>query len=698
MVEKVEESIFKEVVKIPLLGYSNGNKDYQKAKIPIISGWQKEDFRGMNETEEEYHIARGGWIGLRIPEGYILVDIDDEAVGELVFWALREEGIKSHVMKTPRGWQFFFKDNGKVASQTSKVMAKSGVVVDYRLAGRGYTVLPSENTEGREWKCISSDELSFLPFLFEPLKTLKADDNVVIPILKGRRNDTLFKHVNRLRTLKVNEEEIRKTIFFMNRYFTEEPLPRDEIEKIIKIRDNYDYELTTTLLIEKPTSLEEVEIKFTESWNASKFAEMFKGKVIWCEPWGVWLHYEGGKWVKDDLKQILTFAKQVPKQLYAEASKIQTDAERKELVKWAIKTDNKQALLNMLELAKPDLAVTPDVFDSKPFLLNLKNGTFDLENYELLPHNPDDYLTMMANVEYIEDAECPRWIKFLNTIFNNDEEIISFIQRAVGYSLSGDVGEDCFFFLYGTGANGKTTFLNTIQEILGDYAIQARAETFILKDKDYIPNDIARMHNKRFVVATEFPEGKRISESLLKSLTGRDTISARFLRQEFFDFKPTFKLWFGANHKLIVYENTYAFWRRVKMIPFNVQIPENEQIPHFEDYLLEEKNGILKWAIDGFDEWQRNRLSTPQEIQEAVEEYKQESDILADFIGEKCVENANYEVLFKDLYNAYVEWAEENKEKIISKQAFGRRLGERGYKSRKSMGQKIWIGITLKEH
>ncbi|MFY9379477.1 MAG: bifunctional DNA primase/polymerase, partial [Acutalibacteraceae bacterium] len=142
MVEKVEESIFKEVVKIPLLGYSNGNKDYQKAKTPIISGWQKEDFRGMNETEEEYHTARGGWVGLRIPEGYILVDIDDEAVGELVFWALREEGIKSHVMKTPRGWQFFFKDNGKVASQTSKVMAKSGVVVDYRLAGRGYTVLP----------------------------------------------------------------------------------------------------------------------------------------------------------------------------------------------------------------------------------------------------------------------------------------------------------------------------------------------------------------------------------------------------------------------------------------------------------------------------------------------------------------------------------------------------------------------------
>jgi len=266
----------------------------------------------------------------------------------------------------------------------------------------------------------------------------------------------------------------------------------------------------------------------------------------------------------------------------------------------------------------------------------------------------------------------------------------------VGYSLSGDTGEDCFFILYGTGMNGKSTFLNTIQTILGDYAIQARAETFLSKDRDYIPNDIARMNKKRLVIATEFPEGKRVNENLIKSLTGRDTISARFLRQEFFDFSPTFKLWIGTNHKPVVYENTIAFWRRVKLIPFEVQIPEESRIPHYEDILLQERSGILNWALEGFRRWKREGLGTTDKITEAVKAYREDMDILEEFIQEKCIEGAEYSVSFSELYSAYSQWANDNKEQLLSKQTLGRRLEERGYKPYKSVGKRVWRGLKLK--
>ncbi len=676
------------IVIIPLLGYSGSNKNYQQAKTPVAKGWNSKDYKGLTEEQAEEHIKKGGWLGLRIPDEYILIDVDNQLLGEYLAELIDKLGLKAHIIKTPNGWQFFFSDNKKIKTQGVKILTKGIITVDYRLPGRGYIVLPGEETEGREWRNYSLNGISQIPVWLEPLKQAGAEDNIQIPIPVGERNDTLFRHCCRLRNYIKDEEEIRQVMHFINRYLTEEELTEDEIENIIKKREGYDYS----------TKKERTdEIHFTEFYNANKFAETYKGKILYCGPWDSWLIYKNGRWQRDKQNEIISLAKNVIMSYYGEARTIENDNDRKSLVRWALRNETKNALHNMIELAKPDLAVLPEDMDTDNYLLNLMNGTYDLIADTLLEHDPEQKLTMIANTEYDPYADCPRWLEFLKTIFNENQELIEFVQKAVGYSVSGDTGEDCFFILYGTGANGKTTFLNTIYKILGDYAIHTRAETFLNKNIDTIPNDIARLDKKRLVIATEFPEGRRVNENLLKSLTGRDTISARFLRQEYFDFSPVLKIWIATNNKPVVHENTVAFWRRVKLIPFEVQIPEGERIPHYEDILLEERSGILNWALEGFRKWKRGGLGTTEKVREAVKEYKEDSDVLADFIEEKCIEDAEYSVVFKELYSAYSEWATENKEQQISKQAFGRRLEERGYKAYKLAGKRVWKGVGLKK-
>ncbi len=693
MITQLEGVFNGNIVLIPLVGYSGGNKDYQRAKAPIVREWTSEDYRGLTEEQAREHIQKGGWIGLRIPKGYILVDIDDKRLGEWLSELIIKLDLKAHSIKTPNGWQFFFRDTQQVKRQRVKTLTKGLLIVDYRLPDKGQIVLPAENTEGREWQYYSLDGLSPLPIWLEPLRPAKEEDYIQIPIPVGARNDTLFRHCCRLRNYigdcVKDGEEIRRVISWINKYLTEEPLEDYEVENIIKKREGYEYERT------KQESIGGV--RLTEFYNANRFVEAWKGKALYCKPWDTWLVYQDGKWERDNREKTLALAKEVILSYYGQAEKITDDNDRKALVRWALKCETKTALNNMVDLARHDLSVLPEELDKDLYLLNLKNGTYDLIADTLLAHNPEHLLTMMADVEYNPEAKCPKWLEFLNTIFNRNQDLIEFIQRAVGYSLSGDTGEDCFFILYGGGMNGKTTFLNTVQAILGDYGAQATADTFLFKEKGEGPrNDIARLNKKRVVIASEFPEGKKFNTALIKALTGRDKITARFLYRETFEFSPTFKIWIATNSKPIVTEDTIAFWRRVKLIPFEVQIPEGERIPHYEDILLEERSGILNWALEGFRKWKRERLGTTKEILEAVKEYKSDMDILEEFILERCEEGPKQAVAFKDLYKAYIEWASENQETVISKQQFGRRLEDRGKKKEIRENKRIWRGIGLK--
>lgn len=473
--------------------------------------------------------------------------------------------------------------------------------------------------------------------------------------------------------------------------------PNSYLSIIKNIEKEYEEKKKKKFKEEKNKEQFENEFRPTDSWNSQIFAETYKNKLLWCDRWNTWLRFEG-KWQKDDVKEVLKLAKQVVLKMYEEASRIEDDELRKKLVKHALQSEKRARLEAMIELAKPELAITPERFDKNPYLINLQNGTFDLNSFVFYEHKPEDYLSKMMNVSYNPDADCPRWKEFLNRIFCEQTEIIEFVQKALGYSLTGDTGEDCLFILYGTGSNGKSTFIKTITNIWGDYGLTTPIETFLVKNNAGIPNDIARMAGTRLVIASETPEDRSMNEVLVKLLTGRDKITARFLRQEYFEFEPTFKIWIIGNHKPIIREQTKAIWRRIRLIPFEYVFTEEDIIPNYENILLQEKEGIFNWILEGYQKWKVEGLKPPEKIIKATEEYKSEMDIVGDFIEECCeVGKMEYSCTMKELYKAYCKWCEENGIKQMSQKGFSYRLEEKGFAKQKTRVGVVWNRLKLKD-
>lgn len=445
------------------------------------------------------------------------------------------------------------------------------------------------------------------------------------------------------------------------------------------------------------TTISAGDFRPTDLWNSENFFKKYEGQLLFCKRWNSWLVYREGKWQEDDKNETQELAKRVIMGYYREASEIIDDKARKRLVDQARKSESQRAIRAMTELATSALPAIPDDFDQDSYIFNMKNETLDLKILEFKSHKPEDMLTKIAGVSYETEADCPKWLAFLDKIFEEKKDLIDYLQTSLGYSLTGDIGEQCLYILYGIGFNGKSTFLNVIQEILGDYAINTPFDTFLSRKGEHIPNDIARMRGARFVTAVEAGEGKKFNEEVLKRLTGRDKVTARFLRQEFFDFHPTCKLWFATNHKPMIREFSPAFWGRIRLIPFRLIIPEEERIPHYEKTLLEEKEGIFNWILEGYKRWKEEGLKVPEDIKEATAQYKDQMDIMAEFIEECCIENRLAQATTKKLYGAYKDWCEENKEKEINKRAFGRRLEERGYKGIRigAKQNRGWAGIDL---
>lgn len=340
--------------------------------------------------------------------------------------------------------------------------------------------------------------------------------------------------------------------------------------------------------------------------------------------------------------------------------------------------------------------LNPDDFDGDPWLLNVRNGTIDLRTGKLLPHNPENLLTKVVSVDYDPAAQCPLWETFLDRIMAGNAELIEFLQRVVGYCLTGSTREQIFCILHGTGANGKSTIIKTIIKLLGDYAWQAPANMLMTKDRDAIPNDIARLKGVRYVSVTETEENRRLAESLVKTLTGEDKITARFLHGEFFEFEPTAKFFMATNHKPVIRGTDLAIWRRIRLVPFEVAIPKEEQDPELPQKLQAELSGILNWALEGCKKWQESGLTEPQAVMVATQTYRAESDVLAQFLTDCTVEAEGTVVQAKDLYQAYRQWCDTNGERSISNNAFGRKMKERGFTRVHKHSGKYYMGLGLR--
>jgi putative DNA primase/helicase len=411
--------------------------------------------------------------------------------------------------------------------------------------------------------------------------------------------------------------------------------------------------------------------------NAQRFLALHGKDILWSGEWHVW---NSKVWQGDDTLEVNKKAEAMQGIILDQLAGVTKDRQRKDLLSLALKLGSHSKIKAMLELSKSGVAVTQDTFDADKYLLNCDNGTIDLKTGELLLHRREDYITRMVPVAYDPQAACPKWTAFLKTIFAGSDTLIAFVQRAVGYSLTADTGEQCFFILYGTGQNGKSTFLNVVTKMLDAYAVTCRMDTFISKKGSQIPNDVARLNGSRFVSAIETERGRKLAEGLIKSMTGGDEMAARFLHREYFEFEPTFKIWFGVNHKPVIKDTTFAMSRRIRLIPFTVTIPEEGRILNFHETLIkEELPGILAWAVEGCQKWQEDGLGWSKDVRDATSQYLTDMDVLGDFMHEKCHVAPGEKAAFKDLYQAYLGWADENKEEPLGRRTFGEVLEEKGF-------------------
>jgi len=434
----------------------------------------------------------------------------------------------------------------------------------------------------------------------------------------------------------------------------------------------------------------------TELGNAERMVAKFGRDLHHCHEWGKWLIWDSRRWLDDKTGSVDQLAKETIRSIYAEAESISPNDLRELLLNHAQRSETAHKLRAMLSLAASEkgVPVLSGDLDKNPWLLTVKNGTIDLHTGELRPHNRHDLTTKLSPFAYDPDASCPTWTGFLDRIMGGNQELIAFLQRAVGYSLTGDVGEQALFFLYGTGANGKTTFLKTILDLVGEYGRQAEPGLLIQKNIDSHPTGIAELFGARFVATTEVEEGRRMAETLVKQMTGGDRQKGRFMRQDWFEFEPTYKLWLAANHRPIIRSTDYGIWRRIRLIPFEVTIPPDQQDRQLLTKLRAEFEGILAWAVQGCLDWQRLGLGEPFEVKEAIKSYREEMDTLGAFIADRCIVNPDALIKVARLHELYSSWCSENKEIALSQRRLGVKLVERGYRRKRgSMGVWLWVGI-----
>ena len=437
----------------------------------------------------------------------------------------------------------------------------------------------------------------------------------------------------------------------------------------------------------------------TDLGNARRLVRHHARDLRYCHPWDKWMIWDGRRWAPDATGDIVRRAKGAVGALYREAADVEDLKERQRLVSHALRSESDSRLRAMIHLteSEPGIPVMPEDLDADPWLLNVENGTLDLRTGELRPHSRADLLTKVVSTEYREDAPCPQWTAFLERVMGGDADLIAYLQRVVGYTLTGDTREQCLFMLYGTGANGKSTFLETLRSLFGDYGQQADFSTFLYSKDDRVRNDIARLMGRRLVAAIEADSGRRLAEVLVKQLTGGDTIAARFLFKELFEFRPTFKIFLAANHRPSIRGQDYAIWRRIRLIPFEVTIPAEERDRDLPAKLRTELPGILAWAVQGCMEWQRQGLAEPSAVFRATDEYRQDMDILAAFLDERCVTAPGARGTSRALYEAYEQWCGDNAEEPVSARAFGLRLKDKGFKQARTNRARNWVGIGLED-
>lgn len=449
----------------------------------------------------------------------------------------------------------------------------------------------------------------------------------------------------------------------------------------------------------------------TDVGNAQRLVRAHGHNMRWCDPLRGWQVWDGARWAQDKMYAAMRYAKDTVRTMLREASDIADDGERKALAGHALKSENDARLNAMLAQARSEVgvAVLADAFDSNPWLFNVRNGTVDLHTGELRPHNRDDMVTKLAPVTHDATATCPTFLRFMSEIMGGRADLVTFMQRALGYTLAGDTSEHLLPIMYGSGSNGKSTLIELLLMLLGDYGHGIPSDALMVKKGDDGPkNEIAALRGVRLAAASESEEGRRFDEAFVKRLTGSDTMTVRFLYGEYFDMRPEFTVWLSTNHRPVIRNTDTGIWRRIRLIPFDVAFidpPVNdddreEGVPYKDkglpDKLRAELPGILNWLIEGCLDWHRVGLPAPQAVRDATDIYRADMDKRGAFLAEACIEGPELRVPFGDLYAAYRAWCAVNNEHEDSARAFGQYLDERGFHLYRTPSARFRLGLAFR--
>lgn len=652
---------------------------------------------GFKEATTEVEVIKAWWkkwptANLGVATGavskFFVVDVDvkDGAPGLSSLAELKRQYGDLPTTATTKTWSG---GNHFLFDYSPGIRNRAGILpgIDVRGDG-GYIVVPPSQVNGHAYEWMREGEIAVPPgWLVNLIVGKRQDGNksesgidwegLRDGVEQGQRNDQLFRYAASLRAKSIPFDEARVRMLERAEKCQPPLDPREALKILEGVYARY---------LEGPLHL-------TDYGNSLRLVLRHGGNLRYVPGFGKWFIWEGHRWAEDVDDEVVRRAKDTAIAIYGEAVDAPDDAARKAIVSWATKSEHRERLKAAVALAESELPVIllPKELDANPFLFGVRNGVVDLRTGEFRAGRREDGITKQCNCDFDPVAQCPQWLAFLAKIMNGRQPLIDFLQRALGYSLTGDTREQCLFILYGTGANGKSTAVGVIKEILGEYAKQTDAETWMVRVHAGPRNDIARLRGARFVSTVEVEDGQRLAESLTKHLTGEDTVTARFLYKETFEFKPQFKIFIAANHKPVVKGDDWAIWRRLRLVPFDVKIAESEQDKELQSKLLGEASGILNWLIAGCRAWQASGLGDPDEVKAATSEYRNEMDILTQFFDDCCEFELHAQAVASVLYNAYKTWAEANGVRYMSSNKFGRKLMERGYQKGRDKSSKRYV-------
>ena len=516
-----------------------------------------------------------------------------------------------------------------------------------------------------------------------PPTSIAANDS---SIPESGRNNTLISMAGAMRRKGMTETAIAAALQAQNLARCTPPLDPGEVDgiaaSIMRYPESDGGELLKSL---------------TDTGNACRFGLRHAGRVVYVPGQG-WMIWDGLQWQRDDVDHIMEMAKVLSRDIYQEGDALDDNDARIAVARHAKTSQQAPRLKATLELAQsiPELVLKNSELDGHDMLLGVGNGVVNLKTGKLQAAKPEDHITRHSPVIFNAAATCPLFLKFLDQITGACKPLITYLQRVIGYCLTGNAAEQCLFFLYGYGANGKSTFLTVVTDLLGsDLARQTPSETLMARKNSGASNDIARLLGVRVVIANEIEDGSLLAESLVKQMTGGDVMTARFLYGEFIEFVPKFKLFIAGNHKPTIRGRDQGIWRRIHLIPFEVTIAPGQRDKRLSIKLRAELPGILNWAIKGCLAWQKSGLAQPKMVTDAVNSYREEMDLLGQWVAGNCVVGAQYAWPSRQAYGNYKMWAEGGGYKPMSESIFSREL-EISFKKDKRKDANYFDGIAQK--